>query len=117
MFEVFSEAEAMARLKFNSLRAFRGFLARHPYYRKAGRAKIFTEADLAQLFEAMPCPKGAAAPAGPAPRTSAEAALWARVEKMQAAKRKPGKRGEPRAKAAIAPSKSVVVALRPSPQR
>ena len=28
----------------------------HPYYRVIGRRKLFTEADIARLYEALPCP-------------------------------------------------------------
>jgi hypothetical protein len=39
-----------------SKRVFAGFIADKPYYRTIGRAKLFTELDIAQLYEAMACP-------------------------------------------------------------
>jgi hypothetical protein len=32
------------------------FLHDHPYYRLAGRTKLFTEEDINRLIEALPCP-------------------------------------------------------------
>ena len=51
---VYTTDEVVARLKV-SPRWFREFLKKHPYYREAGRAKLFTEADIKRLYEAMTC--------------------------------------------------------------
>jgi hypothetical protein len=61
----FSEEEVAAQLKFKSLRAFRDFLKTRPFYRLAGRSKVFTAADIAKLYEAMPCPSSSSADTGP----------------------------------------------------
>src|SRR5262249_60022461 len=47
--------EAAAKLR-KSRRWLQSFLRRHPYYRLAGRTKLFTEADINRLYEALPCP-------------------------------------------------------------
>src|SRR5262245_38809482 len=47
--------EAAARLR-KSRRWLQSFLRQHPYYRLAGRTKLFTEADINRLYEALPCP-------------------------------------------------------------
>src|SRR5262245_66361965 len=39
-----------------SRRWFQDFLQDHPYYRRAGRTKLFTDEDVNRLIEALPCP-------------------------------------------------------------
>jgi len=39
-----------------SRRTLQDFLRAYPYYRKLGRRKLFTEADIVRLYEALPCP-------------------------------------------------------------
>ena len=39
-----------------SKRVFAAFIADKPFYRTIGRAKLFTEQDIAQLYEAMESP-------------------------------------------------------------
>src|SRR5262245_22623339 len=47
--------EAAAKLR-KSRRWLQSFLREHPYYRLAGRTKLFTEADINRPYEALPCP-------------------------------------------------------------
>lgn len=39
-----------------SRRTFQAHIRRYPFYRTLGRRKLFTEADIARLYEALPCP-------------------------------------------------------------
>src|SRR5665647_529377 len=39
------------------------FIQRHPYYREAGRTKVFTDEDINRLIEALPCPGNSCRPA------------------------------------------------------
>ena len=48
-------AEVAERLG-TSKRWLQGFLSGRPYARMAGRARVFTEGDIAQIIEALPCP-------------------------------------------------------------
>src|SRR5215470_8683489 len=48
-------SDVAARLH-KSRRWVQDFLRTHPYYRLAGRTKLFTESDVLRLYEAMPSP-------------------------------------------------------------
>ena len=39
-----------------SRRWFQGFVKAHPFYRLAGRKKLFSESDIRLLMDALPCP-------------------------------------------------------------
>jgi len=39
-----------------SRRTLQDFLRTHPYYRRLGRRKLFTEADISRLYESLACP-------------------------------------------------------------
>lgn len=74
-FYTLAEAAAIFRV---SKRVFAQFIADKPFYRTIGRAKLFTDQDIAQLYEAMGSPsKSISAPAPRAPRS--EASEYARV--------------------------------------
>lgn len=61
-----------------SKRVFAQFIADKPFYRTIGRAKLFTDQDIAQLYEAMESPSKAAS--APASRpTRSEASEYTRV--------------------------------------
>jgi hypothetical protein len=47
--------EVAAKLR-KSRRWLQDFLQDHPYYRLAGRTKVFTDEDIDRLIEALPCP-------------------------------------------------------------
>ena len=80
--------ETAAHLRV-SRRWLQDFIQQHPFYRLAGRKKLFTPADITALLEAFPRPKGYKAPAiNPPP---SEAALWAKARAL----RKKGKLGGP----------------------
>jgi excisionase family DNA binding protein len=53
--ELFTLEEVAERFRV-SRRTLQEFLKDHPYYRILGRRKLFTEADIERLYEAMPCP-------------------------------------------------------------
>ena len=74
-----------------SKRVFAQFIADKPFYRTIGRAKLFTDQDIAQLYEAMECPsKSTSAPAPHAAHS--EASQYARVAAlMSKARRKKSK--------------------------
>jgi len=48
--------EEVARQFRVSRRTLLGHLRRHPHYRVLGRKKLFTEIDIANLYESLPCP-------------------------------------------------------------
>ena len=52
-----------------SRRWLQDFIQCHPYYRNAGRKKLFTAEDINRLIEAMSCPESSSLPA-PAKRRS-----------------------------------------------
>jgi hypothetical protein len=52
--ELFTLEEVAARFRV-SRRTLQDFVRIHPYYRRLGRRKLFTEADIARLYEALPC--------------------------------------------------------------
>jgi hypothetical protein len=61
-----------------SKRVFAQFIADKPFYRTIGRAKLFTDQDISQLYEAMKGPsKSTSVPAPGADRS--EASSYARV--------------------------------------
>ena len=45
-----------------------------PFYRLAGRTRLFSEGDVARIFEALPCPSVSGRPAKAKRRTSKSAA-------------------------------------------
>src|SRR3954463_1952402 len=47
--------EVAARFRV-SRRSFQAHIRQNPFYRVLGRKKLFTEADIARLYEALPCP-------------------------------------------------------------
>ena len=47
--------EVAARFRV-SRRTLQGHIRNYPYYRLLGRRKLFTEADIAKLYESLPCP-------------------------------------------------------------
>ena len=57
-----------------SRRWLQSFLRDHPYYRLAGRSKVFTEADITKLVESLPCPSNSYRPVKASRRTSRSAA-------------------------------------------
>ena len=71
---VYTTDEVVARLKV-SPRWFREFLKKHPYYREAGRAKLFTDVDIQRLYEAMTCPSSSSNRGRGKPRTTRYAGL------------------------------------------
>lgn len=61
----------VAKRLHKSERWLRDWLSRHPqdvhgrpFYRLAGRTKLFTSADVARILEALPCPQARPAPPG-----------------------------------------------------
>src|SRR5262245_22277960 len=52
----------VAQRLHKSRRWLQDYLRKHPYYRLAGRTKIFTEADILRLYEALPCPSSSGLP-------------------------------------------------------
>src|SRR4029077_7432698 len=68
-----------------SKRTLQDFLRLHPYYRRLGRRKLFTEADIARLYEALPCPSNLPDATEVQTSTSAapsEASLWTRAQAL-----------------------------------
>jgi len=57
MIQLFTMNE-VARMMRKSRRWLDHFIVDHPFYRKAGRTKVFTETNVRQLIEALPCPSG-----------------------------------------------------------
>src|SRR5215475_14649668 len=79
--QLFTLEEVAERFRV-SRRTLQDYIRRHPYYRTLGRRKLFTEADITRLYEAMPCPsnstENAEAPTGTSAAPS-EASLWTRA--------------------------------------
>src|SRR5450759_4793623 len=71
--KLFTVAEVAARFRV-SRRSLQAHLRQHPYYRTLGRRKLFTEPDIARLFEALPCPSVSSRPAKARPRIGASGA-------------------------------------------
>jgi hypothetical protein len=68
-----------------SRRTLENFLRHHPYFRRLGRRKLFTEADVARLYEALPCPSGLSEDTEDQTGISAvpsEASLWTRAAEL-----------------------------------
>jgi hypothetical protein len=89
------EAASIFRVK---KRVFAEFIADKPFYRVIGRAKLFTDQDIVQLYEAMACPSNSASAATPPTGTSAalsEASEAARVAALMKKRlqRKSGRSG------------------------
>jgi hypothetical protein len=61
--KLFTVEEVAARFRV-SRRSFQSFIRQYPYYRTFGRRKLFTEADIAHLYEALPCPSSSPAACG-----------------------------------------------------
>src|SRR5262245_43130408 len=53
--------EVAAKLRI-SRRFLQTMIRSHPYYRLAGRKKLFTDEDVSRLIEAMPCPGNSSRP-------------------------------------------------------
>ena len=53
--DFFTLEEVASRFRV-SRRTLQDFIRLHPYYRRLGRRKLFTEDDIARLYEALPCP-------------------------------------------------------------
>ena len=74
------------------------FLRNNPFGRMAGRTRLFTEADVAALIEALPCPSSSLSATAPHSGISAapsEASLWTRAQKLLTeSRRKPYARRE-----------------------
>ena len=60
---LFTMEEAAAHLRV-SRRWLQDFIKAHPFYRLAGRRKVFTAADITALFEAFPRPENYRPPCG-----------------------------------------------------
>jgi DNA-binding transcriptional MerR regulator len=52
---LFTLEEVAARFRV-SRRTLQAHIRKYPHYRTLGRRKLFTEADIARLYEALPCP-------------------------------------------------------------
>src|SRR3990167_2124382 len=52
----FYTMEEVATGLHKSRRWLQDFLRDHPYYRMAGRTKLFSDGDVARIVEALPCP-------------------------------------------------------------
>ena len=75
--------EEVAELFRVSRRTLQAHLRHHPYYRTLGRRKLFTEMDIARLYEALPCPSNSPADTAVLTGTSAApsvASLWTRAQ-------------------------------------
>src|SRR4051794_27435753 len=87
-------AESVARLftvdevaeRFRvSRRTFQAHIRQHPYYRQMGRRKLFTEADIQRLYEALPCPSNSSVDTEAQTSTCAVASgasLWTRAQAL-----------------------------------
>lgn len=76
--------EVAARFRV-SRRTMQGFIREHPCYRLIGRRKLFTEADIAQLAEALAYPSNSSAGTGARSGTSAvpsQASLWTKAQSL-----------------------------------
>jgi hypothetical protein len=61
--------DEVAQRLHKSRRWLQDFVRDHPFYRLAGRTKLFTEGDIARLVEALPCPSSSSRRAKAARRT------------------------------------------------
>jgi excisionase family DNA binding protein len=71
--ELFTIEEVAARFRV-SRRTLQAHIRRFPFYRLLGRRKLFTEADIARLYEALPCPSPSNRRAKAARRSTASGA-------------------------------------------
>ena len=70
-----------------SRRWLQDFIQEYPFYRLAGRTKLFTEGDIARLIEALPCPGSSSRPAKAKRRTGTSAestseSLWTAAREL-----------------------------------
>jgi excisionase family DNA binding protein len=82
--ELFTVEEVAARFRV-SRRTLQAFIREHPYYRTLGRRKLFTEADIARLYEALTCPSSLSGDTAVQTGTSAarsEASLWTKAQAL-----------------------------------
>lgn len=61
--------EEVAQKLRTSRRWLQDFIKRHPYYRVSAGKKVFTDADVNRLIEALPCPSNSSRPAKARRRT------------------------------------------------
>src|SRR5450759_2361322 len=71
--KLFTMEEVAERFRV-SRRTLQAHLRQHPYYRTLGRRKLFTEPEIARLYEALPCPSVSSHPEKARPRTGASVA-------------------------------------------
>src|SRR4051812_45184364 len=91
-----------------SRRTMQDLVRLYPFYRLAGRRKLFSEADIGKLYEALPCPSKSSAGTEALTGTSgapSEASLWTRAQALTTGGRR--KRSVSSAK----PNSSTVVSL------
>ena len=85
--------EDVASRLHKSTRWMQDFLRENPFGRMAGRTRLFTEADIAAIIEALPCPSNSSNATVPPSGISAvpsEASMWTRAQKLlTASRRKP----------------------------
>ncbi len=87
--ELFTVEEVAERFRV-SRRTLQDFLRDHPFYRTLGRRKLFSEADITHLYEALPCPSSSNENAEARIGTSAvpsEASLWTRAHELLSGER------------------------------
>src|SRR5262249_46076515 len=70
----FLTLEEVAQLFRVSRRTMQKFIRDHPFYRTLGRRKIFSQADVVRLYEALACPSNLSLPARARRRTGRSAA-------------------------------------------
>jgi hypothetical protein len=83
--------EAATKLRI-SRRWLQDFIREHPYYRTAGRKKLFADEDIARLIEAMPCPGNSLSHARTKRHTGTSggrtsALLWTKAQELLTAPR------------------------------
>src|SRR5216684_682350 len=79
--KLYTEAEVAAMFRV-SKRTFVDFIGKHRFYRKLGKLKLFTEADIMQLYEHLDDPPSGR-PLDEKPTSfQSPASLSARVEKL-----------------------------------
>src|SRR3546814_729538 len=95
---VYTMEEVAAHLKV-SRRVLQDLIKEFPYYRRAGRRKLFTAEDINEIVRRLPC-RSSSTGAGIPPTTTSgalsEASLWTKAQKLLTAPpRKPsGSRGK-----------------------
>ncbi len=68
-----------------STRWMQDFLRQNPFGRMAGRTRLFTEADIAAIIEALPCPSSSSSATAPQTGTCvapSEASLWTKAQRL-----------------------------------